>query len=127
MTSCLSRPAQAAAVALLRDADAVVKESRRQLAVRRAAFEAAFRGAFPHLPAPVLPAGGFYHWLSLPDLHGEDPVHFCLRVRDEGKVIVVPGIAFGSRGAGHVRISWGGDPTDTAVGLRRLAPYWPSV
>jgi len=124
MTSCLSRPAQSAAAAILGEADDVVAESRRQLAVRRASFEAAFNEAFPTSPPPVLPAGGFYHWLALPDLGGEDPVRFCLRVRDEGKVIVVPGIAFGSRGAGHVRLSWGGDPADTAEGLRRLAPYW---
>jgi aspartate aminotransferase len=124
MTSCLSRPAQAAAVAILGEADTVIAESRRQLAVRRAAFETAYRLAFPSLGTPTVPAGGFYHWLALPDIGGVDPVRFCLRVRDEGKVIVVPGIAFGSRGAGYIRISWGGDPADTAEGLRRLAPYW---
>jgi aspartate/methionine/tyrosine aminotransferase len=127
MTSCLSRPAQAAAVAILGDADAVTAESKRQLALRWSAFEAAFRAAFPDMPPPECPAGGFYHWLALPDLGGEDPVRFCLRVRDEGRVIVVPGIAFGSRGAGHVRLSWGGDPVDTAEGLSRLAPYWAAL
>ncbi len=127
MTSCLSRPAQSAAAAILGSADAVVAESRRQLGIRREAFESAFATAFPRLPPPEKPAGGFYHWMELPDIGDEDPVRFCLRARDEARVIVVPGAAFGERGKGHVRISWAGSPSEISEGLKRLAPYWNKV
>jgi aspartate/methionine/tyrosine aminotransferase len=123
MTSCLSRPAQAAAAALLGDAARVVAESRRQLALRRSAFEAAYSEAFPAEPLPALPAGGFYHWMRLQELDGEDEMAFCLRLRDEAGVIIVPGIAFGSRGSGRVRLSWAGLPGDIREGVRRLATF----
>jgi len=71
-----------------------------------------------------LPSGGFYHWLALPDIGNEDPVRFCLRMRDESGVIVVPGIAFGERGRTFVRISWAGSPEDIREGLNRLSPFW---
>jgi len=124
MTSCLSRPAQSAAVAILGSAEAVVAESRRQLGIRWRAFESAFTEAFPRLQPPVLPAGGFYHWMALPDIGNEDPVRFCLRMRDEASVIVVPGIAFGQQGSPFVRISWAGSPENIREGLNRLSPFW---
>lgn len=124
MTSCLSRPAQAAALAILEDADNVVAGSRRQMALRWAAFSDAMRRELPGLPDPCPPAGGFYHWMPLPVGHDGDDIEFCMRLRDEGGVIVVPGVAFGERGAGHARVSWGGEPSAIAEGVRRLAGYW---
>lgn len=129
MTSCLSRPAQTAAAAMLREADSVIAESRRQLALRWEAFSGAFEKHMPGHRRPSPPAGGFYHWLRLPESGrfagaAEDPVSFCLKVRDEGRVIVIPGSAFGEAGSRFVRISWAGDPGETAEGLERLAPFW---
>jgi aspartate/methionine/tyrosine aminotransferase len=49
---------------------------------------------------------------------------FCLRLRDQGGVVVVPGQAFGQGGRGHVRLSYAGDPGQIVEGLRRLAPFW---
>ncbi len=49
---------------------------------------------------------------------------FCLRLRDEGRVVVVPGQAFGERGRGFVRLSYAGDPALIREGVRRLAPFW---
>ncbi|MBN2873931.1 MAG: pyridoxal phosphate-dependent aminotransferase [Spirochaetales bacterium] len=124
MTSCLSRPAQAAAVAILDEAQAVLDESRRQLRLRWDTFDASYRKMLSFLPPPVIPAGGFYHWMPLPREGLSDPVGFCMRVRDVGHVIVVPGVAFGARGAAFARLSWGGFPEDTIEGITRLAPYW---
>ncbi|MBU0927939.1 MAG: pyridoxal phosphate-dependent aminotransferase [Spirochaetes bacterium] len=123
MTSCLARPSQAAALALLGAAAETVEESRRQLALRWAAFESAMRLAFPDEPPPAPPAGGFYHWLRLAGRAGEDTLASCLRLRDERGVIVVPGSAFGSRGEGYARLSWAGHPGDVAEGVKRLAAY----
>jgi aspartate/methionine/tyrosine aminotransferase len=49
---------------------------------------------------------------------------FCLRLRDEGGVVVVPGSAFGAGGHDHVRLSYAGDPLQIREGVRRLAPFW---
>jgi len=49
---------------------------------------------------------------------------FCLRLRDEGRVVVVPGSAFGAGGRRHVRISYAGDPEAIREGVARLAPFW---
>jgi aspartate/methionine/tyrosine aminotransferase len=49
---------------------------------------------------------------------------FCLRLRDEGRVVVVPGLAFGNRGAGYARLSYAGDPARIREGVTRLAPFW---
>lgn len=126
MTSCLSRPAQAAATALLDAAGLVVAGSRRQLAARWSAFEEACAQYFPGESPPSMSAGGFYHWMRLPELDGKDETAFCLRIRDEAGVIVVPGIAFGSRGSGRVRVSWAGQPRDIREGVRRLAGFLES-
>lgn len=119
MTTAPARPSQLAAAALLRASDPVLAESRRELARRWSVVQT--------VPEPVrartTPAGGFYHWLEVPPWV-DDPATFCRRLRDEGKVTVVPGRAFGPRGARHVRISCGGDPDRLREALLRAAPYW---
>ncbi len=122
MVSCLSRPAQAAAAALIAAAGSVFPRARSELAVRRENFRSAAR---EHLGwDPPAPSGGFYAWLALPTAGRADPLSFCLAVRDRGGVIVVPGSAFGPRGAPYVRISWAGSPADITEGVRRLSAFW---
>lgn len=120
MTTAPARPSQVAATALLRASEEVVGESWKHLVRRWSVAQTA--------PEPVratrTPAGGFYHWLPLPPWALDDPVGFCRRVRDEGLVVVVPGMAFGPAGAGHVRISCGVGLGELAAGLARLAPWW---
>ncbi|BDU75787.1 pyridoxal phosphate-dependent aminotransferase [Mesoterricola sediminis] len=120
MVTAPARTSQLAALALLRASGAVLAEARAHLQVRWEAFSGAWAEAFGAAPAPG--AGGFYHWQPLPP--GADPMAFCLRLRDEGRVIVVPGHAFGERGRGHVRISYAGDPGRIREGVARLAPFW---
>jgi len=122
MVSCLSRPAQIAAAALVEASASIFPRVRAQLAERWDAFRAAAR---EHLGwDPPEPSGGFYSWLPLPAEGRSDPRAFCLRVRDQGRVIVVPGSAFGSRGAAHARVSWAGSPEDIREGVRRLSGFW---
>jgi aspartate/methionine/tyrosine aminotransferase len=122
MATSLSRPAQAAALALLTASAEVVREAKGHLQARWEAFAQAYEEGFGTRPRPA--AGGFYHWQPLPASAQADPMAFCLRVRDQGKVVVLPGMVFGSRGRGHVRLSYGGDPQQIREGVRRLAPYW---
>jgi aspartate/methionine/tyrosine aminotransferase len=120
MVTAPARPAQAAAQALLEASGEVLAEARTHLALRREAFERAFLRGFGEAPAPC--AGGFYHWMLLPE--GEEDLAFCLRVRDEGGVVTVPGSAFGGGGRGFLRLSYAGDPAGIEEGVARLAPFW---
>jgi len=122
MVTAPARPAQEAALALITHSDKVLTEAREHLALRWSAFSGAFGKHFGYDPAPG--AGGFYHWLALPAAAQADPMAFCIRLRDEGGVVVVPGSAFGTAGRGHVRLSYAGDPAQIREGVRRLAPFW---
>ena len=122
MVTAPARPAQEAALALLEASATVLPEAREQLRARWEAFAQAFQEGFGRSPA--LAAGGFYHWLALPEAALADPMAFCLRLRDEGGVAVVPGSAFGEAGRGYVRLSYAGDPAQIREGVRRLGPFW---
>lgn len=119
MTTSAARPSQLAAAALLRSPE-VLRQTRRELIQR---WSIAQTGPAPVRPVAT-PAGGFYLWLPLPEHALADPLGFCRRLRDEARVIVVPGTAFGTGGAWHLRVSCGGDPSLLAQGLARMAPFW---
>ena len=122
MVTSPARPAQLAALALLEASPAVFEEARKQLRLRWEAFSEAYTTGFG--VSPHLAAGGFYHWQPLPSHAMADPMGFCVRLRDEGRVVVVPGTAFGQGGRGHIRLSYAGDPALIREGVRRLAPFW---
>jgi len=125
MVTAPARPAQLAAQALLEASAEVLAEARQHLKLRWEAFSAAFTEAFGQSPRPS--AGGFYHWMPLPAAALADPMAFCLRLRDQGGVVVVPGMAFGEGGRGHIRLSYAGDPAQIREGVRRLAPFWREI
>ena len=122
MVTAPARPAQEAALALLAASGTVLAEARGHLKLRWEAFSEAFLAGFGQ--SPEVAAGGFYHWLPCPPWALADPMAFCLRLRDEGGVVVVPGSAFGEAGRGFVRLSYAGDPAQIREGVRRLAPFW---
>lgn len=121
-TTAAARPCQLAAKALLDDAERVLAQSRAEVARR---FDA-LRGALHrHLGQDArVPDGSFYSWLELPEFAHADPFAFCLRLRDEGKVVLIPGLAFGERGRKHARLSFAAKPEQIEEGVRRMAPYW---
>jgi aspartate/methionine/tyrosine aminotransferase len=115
-------PCQRAALALLEASDLLLPQGRREIAVRWEALAAAWA---EHIGQPLAPpAGTFYHWLRLPLQEGEDPMAFCLRIRDEAKVVLIPGTAFGARGSGYARLSFAATPEQIHEGVRRMAPLW---
>lgn len=122
MVTAPARPAQLAALALMVGSGPVLAEARGHLRRRWDAFSGAFLGAFGQTPVPA--SGGFYHWMALPSWALGDPMAFCLRLRDEGGVVVVPGLAFGPAGNDYIRLSYAGDPAQIQEGVRRLAPFW---
>jgi len=122
MTTAAARPSQEAALALLADSSSIIPAARQAVRERWEALKAALSNHMDH--EAVQPAGAFYYWLPLPAGVEADPLDFCLRVRDQGKVIVVPGIAFGEAGRTYARVSYAGSPTDITEGIQRLAPFW---
>jgi aspartate aminotransferase len=53
-----------------------------------------------------------------------DPLAFALRLRDEAKVVMIPGLAFGEGGRRHLRLSFAATPDQLREGVRRFAGYW---
>lgn len=117
-----ARPAQLAARALIEASDEVLPAARRELGGRWEALAAALRDHFGITADP--PDGTFYWWMELPSAAHDDPMAFCLRLRDEAKVVVIPGIVFGEQGRRHARLSFAASPEQIEEGVRRLAPFW---
>lgn len=113
-------PCQRAALALLEASGSVLPQGRREIAARWQALAEAWREHFGVTLA--LPAGAFYHWTPLPQ--NSEPMDFCLRLRDEAKVVLVPGTAFGEGGRAHARLSFAAQPEQIREGIRRMAAFW---
>jgi len=115
-----SAPCQRAALALLEASDEVLPQGRREIAARWEALASTWLACFGETLKP--PAGAFYHWTPLPQ--GAEPMAFCLRLRDEAKVVLVPGTAFGEGGRAHARLSFAAQPEQIREGIRRMATLW---
>jgi aspartate/methionine/tyrosine aminotransferase len=113
LIGCPSSVSQAAALAALEGpfepAAAMVAEYRRR---RDLVVEALAGLPGVHL---VPPSGALYAFPRIDSL-GSEP---ALALADAG-VLVVPGEAFGAQGAGHVRLSYAGDPAALERGLERF-------
>ncbi|HJV22718.1 MAG TPA: pyridoxal phosphate-dependent aminotransferase [Holophagaceae bacterium] len=115
-------PAQWAALALIEHSEAILAEARAAVGERWEALAEALREELDQ--APAAPDGTFYHFMALPEAAHADPVAFALKLRDEAKVVLIPGLAFGEGGRGHARLSFAATPGQLREGVRRLAPYW---
>jgi aspartate/methionine/tyrosine aminotransferase len=121
-TTAAARPSQLAAKELLDDAERVLAQSRAEIARRFDALRIAMRRELGR--EALAPDGSFYYWIELPTAAHADPFAFCLRLRDEGKVVLIPGLAFGEGGRRFARLSFAAKPEQIDEGVRRLAPYW---
>ena len=117
-----SATTQRAALALLEASSEVLPQGRREIGIRWEALASAWATHFGTRITP--PDGTFYHWVPLPPAAHADPLAFCMRLRDEGKVVLVPGSAFGEAGRGYARLSFAASPEQLAEGVRRMAPFW---
>jgi aspartate/methionine/tyrosine aminotransferase len=115
-------PAQWAALALIENSDAILAEARAAVQLRWEALASALREEMGHTVTP--PDGTFYHFMALPASAHSDPLAFALKLRDEAKVVIIPGLAFGEGGRGHARLSFAATPEQLQEGVRRMAPYW---
>ncbi len=118
-TTAAPASSQRAALALLEDREAILARGRSEVAQRWEALAQAWLDHFGTALEP--PDGAFYHWMELDA--GEEEMAACLRLRDEAKVVLVPGSAFGARGKGRARLSFAARPEHIVEGIRRLATH----
>lgn len=91
---------QAAGVAALSGPQDVVRERVAKWEHRRNMAVAGLRAAGLDVP---MPRATFYLWVAVPA--GFDSVGFAAYLLEEAGVMVTPGVGYGQRGSGHVRLS----------------------
>ena len=113
---------QKAAAALIQNSEQILPQAREELSAR---WKAMHRGLADHfsIDAPA-PDGAFYYLLKLPAHAHADPMAFAIRLRDEAKVVTIPGLAFGEGGRQYLRVSFAARPDQISEGISRIAPYW---
>jgi aspartate/methionine/tyrosine aminotransferase len=100
---------------LQRGLEAALRSDQAGVEERRATYERRRDLIVPHLPGVVVPEGTFYVWWRPPA--GLTPE----RLLTEARVGVAPGIGFGARGEGWVRLSLAIPDEDVVEGAERLA------
>jgi aspartate/methionine/tyrosine aminotransferase len=91
---------------------------RAQFAAQR---EAALYTIRHELEAEVTPpAGAFYAFVPVPSC---DTVSFAKTMATDAAVLVIPGVAFGSRGEGFIRISYAAPVEHVTAGIERIGRY----
>ncbi len=113
---------QLAATALIRSSESIHVAAREQVKIRWTSLAAALDKHLQMKASP--PDGAFYYWLPIPRSAQTDPMAFCFRIRDEARVLLVPGEAFGAGGRTYVRLSYAATPEQITEGVRRIVPYW---
>ena len=115
--SCLSVPAQRAAVAALTGdqghVDAARAHYRANLEAATALLDARGIGYLP-------PRGAFYLWVDVRHACGDDVAAWAERFLREERVAVAPGSAFGPAGEGWIRVCAAARRDDLLTGLSRL-------
>jgi aspartate aminotransferase len=68
----------------------------------------------------VPPAGAFYAFVPVPFC---ESLPFAKSLAADASVLVIPGVAFGNRGEGFVRISYAADVSQIGMGIERMGRY----
>ncbi|AXE37249.1 aminotransferase class I/II-fold pyridoxal phosphate-dependent enzyme [Acidipropionibacterium virtanenii] len=72
------------------------------------------------------PEGAFYIFMNI-EATGLSSHEFAMRLLAEQRVAVAPGVAFGSLGEGHVRLSYATGEATIVEGMRRIASFVGSL
>ncbi len=117
MVTCAPSVSQAAALAALRPEAEADRREYLEIFRRRRALMAEELARIPGL-AFEMPAGAFYFFVDFSRFGPVAPL--CRRILERRKVIVIPGVAFGSGAPGHVRISYAASDEDIVRGIRAI-------
>jgi aspartate/methionine/tyrosine aminotransferase len=91
---------------------------REQFAAQREAALYAIQHEIEFEIAP--PAGAFYAFAPVPSC---DTISFAKTLATDAAVLVIPGLAFGNRGEGFMRISYAAPPDQIAAGIERIGRW----
>jgi aspartate/methionine/tyrosine aminotransferase len=91
---------------------------RAQFATQRDAALYAIRHELEAEVAP--PAGAFYAFAPTPSC---DTISFAKTLATDAAVLVIPGVAFGTRGEGFIRISYAAPVEQIMAGIERIGRY----
>lgn len=75
----------------------------------------------------IRPKGAFYLMVALPEAARHDSMGFALRLVKEARVAVAPGVTFGLKGEGYVRLSLCSSEETIREGLMRLAAVYQKL
>jgi aspartate aminotransferase len=117
LISCVSSPAQFAALAALQGPQDCVAEMRSAYKSRR---DAAIEIATAEGLRWVQPEGAFYLWMSCAEA-GETSLDFVLELIKEEGVAIANGSAFGEQGEEWVRVSLANSVENISTGVRAVA------
>ncbi|HYC61868.1 MAG TPA: pyridoxal phosphate-dependent aminotransferase [Thermoanaerobaculia bacterium] len=121
VATCASVFSQALAEMILDDPEwnaSWLANVREQFAKQRAA---ALYAIHHELEAEIAaPAGAFYAFAPVPSC---DTVPFAKTLATDAAVLVIPGVAFGSRGEGFIRISYAAPVEQITAGIERIGRH----
>jgi aspartate/methionine/tyrosine aminotransferase len=123
-TSCVPPFVQRAGVAALGGPQESVDAMVAELRARRDLLVGGLR-AIPGVRCRS-PRGAFYAWADVRAALAEEAAADAVAARllDEAGVACFAGTAFGRRGAGHLRFSFGAEPAELADGIARLQAWF---
>lgn len=96
-----------------------LRSMREQFASQRQTALAACEQRLHH-PVTPLPEGAFYLFIPVPSC---DTVALAKTLATDAAVLVIPGVAFGGRGEGYLRISYATSPQNIMNGFARLGGH----
>ena len=121
IATCASAFSQQLAEAVLEDADwnaSWLENLRARFAEQR---EAALHAARTHMDIDVAPpSGAFYLFVPVPVC---ETLPLAKSLATDAAVLAIPGIAFGQRGEGFLRISYASSVDAIGTGIRRIGEY----
>ena len=117
---CAPTPAQFAAIEALRSGEPYVQEMRAEYDRRRRYMTDRFNAIGLECFEPM---GAFYCFPRVTDATGLDDSAFAEKLLAEERVGVVPGVAFGPSGAGHVRVCYAAAFEDIVEAMDRIERF----
>jgi aspartate/methionine/tyrosine aminotransferase len=121
VATCASVFSQALAEMILDDPDWNASWLEAVRAQFRAQRQAALYAIGHELEAEIAaPAGAFYAFAPVPSC---DTISFAKALATDGAVLVIPGLAFGTRGQGFIRISYAAPVEQITAGIERIGRF----
>jgi aminotransferase len=69
------------------------------------------------------PKGAFYIFAKIPAQFNQNSVEFVLDLAEKARVALIPGVAFGPKGEGYVRLSYAASMENLEEAMKRIAEY----